>query len=266
MQEKLYLGVKNHVTGDYYVAACTLPVQIGKQHDVNNQILLDPKYKTISRMHGTIERTQRGFVYTDSSGNGSRIGGLVVKESRVALSPTFQIEIENYTISRVEIEPLIVLSTSADLREQQTFELLPGRGIGVGDVRRLREKNPARPAVIDERTMRHELVDLNRWTEWELPLLGRFEVNDKQAVWVVSDESEAKVLRNKSPVTVARTPLASLDVVEVDGSRLELLSVHESRIVCGYDRCHLLNPPPLEANCRFCGRHLANAGGFSRLL
>ena len=79
MQEKLYLGVRNNATGDYYVVACSLPVQIGKQHDVKNQVLLDPRYRTISRIHGMIERTQRGYVYTDSSANGSRVGGLVVR-------------------------------------------------------------------------------------------------------------------------------------------------------------------------------------------
>ena len=85
-------------------------------------------------------------------------------------------------------------------------------------------------------------------------------------VWVGNDDTRAKVTKNKSPVTQARTPLVSLDVIEIDGTRLEVLHPHENRIVCGYDRCHLLNPPPLEANCRFCGHHLANSGGFSRIL
>ena len=266
MQEKLYLGVRNHTTGDYFVAACSLPAQIGKQHDVNNQVLLDPKYRTISRIHGMIERTSRGFVYTDSSANGSRVGGLVVRDSRVALAPTFQIEIENYTIARVEAQPFVVLSTNAALRELQTFELLPGRGIGVGSLRALRRASPQRQATVDERDAAHELVDFNRWTEWGMPVLGRFEVTDNQPVWVANDDGGDAVRKNKAPITQERTPLVSLDVIEIEGTRIEILHPHESRIVCGYDRCHLLNPPPLEANCRFCGHHLANSGGFSRLL
>jgi len=266
MQEKIYLGVKNHATGDYFVAACMLPVQIGKQHDVKNQVLLDPRYPTISRIHGMIERTSRGFVYTDSSANGSRVGGLVVRDSRVALSPNFQIEIENYTISRVDVEPVIVLSTGPDLVELQTLELLPGRGIGVGEVRAIRAKSPQRTSGLGDRQARHELLDLNRWTEWDLPTVGRLEINDRQVVWVTADGVRADIRKNKAPVTQSRTPLVSLDVIEIDGTRLEVMHPHESRIVCGYDRCHLLNPPPLEANCRFCGHHLANSGGFSRIL
>ena len=266
MQEKLYLGVKNHATGDYFVAACSLPAQIGKQHDVNNQVLLDPKYRTISRIHGMIERTTRGFVYTDSSANGSRVGGLVVRDSRVALSSSFQIEIENYTISRVETHPFVVLSTNAELKELQSLELLPGRGFGLGEVRALNRKSPHRISNVDAGTATHELLDLNRWTEWDMPLVGRLEVADQQPVWVASDLPGLTVRKNKSPVTQARTPLVALDVIEIDGTRLEILTQHESRIVCGNDRCHLLNPPPLEANCRFCGHHLANSGGFSRLL
>ena len=266
MQEKLYVGVKNHATGEFFVAACSLPAQIGKQHDVNNQVLLDPKYRTISRIHGMIERTTRGFVYTDSSANGTRVGGLVVRDSRVALSPTFQIEIENYTISRADAHPFVVLSTNAKLKELQTLELLPGRGLGLGEVNALNRKSPHRISNVAAGDAVHELIDLNRWTEWDMPIAGRLEVVDQQAVWVASDDTAVTARKNKSPITQARTPLVPLDVIEVEGTRLEILTKQESRIVCGNDRCHLLNPPPLEANCRFCGHHLANSGGFSRLL
>lgn len=266
MQEKVYLGVTNHETGEYFVAGCTLPAQIGRQHDVKNQILLDPKYRTISRIHGMIERNSRGFVYTDSSTSGSRVSGLVVRDSRVALSPNFQIEIENYTIARVDMTPFVILSTSAALVELQTQEILPGKGIGVAAGREIRRKYPQRTSPIDEQAGPYELIDLNRWTEWDIPIVGRFDLADEHPVWVQTETTNATVRRNKAPVTQLRTQLQSLDVIEVDNVRFEVLHPHESRIVCGFDRCHLLNPPPLEANCRFCGRHLANAGGFTRIL
>lgn len=248
MQERIYLGVRNHDTGEYFVAACTLPAQIGRQHDVNNQVLLDPKYRTVSRIHGMIERTQRGFVYTDNSASGSRVGGLVVRDSRVALQPLFKIDIENYTIERVELSPFIILQTDARLLEIDRSELVPGRGLGVVTG----SGNPV-------------LTDLNRWTEWDKPQICRFETLDQQPVLVI-DSNTTPIRRNKSVVAQQRTPLVSLDVIEIGGFRFEILHPHEHRIVCGYDRCHLLNAPPIEANCRFCGRHLANAGGFSRVL
>ncbi|MEZ5852661.1 MAG: FHA domain-containing protein [Hyphomicrobiaceae bacterium] len=254
MQDKIYLAVRNHTTGDYYVAACVLPVQIGRDKNANNQILLDWRYPTISRVHGTIEKTPRGLTYRDQSANGSRVGGLVVRDGQVALSPQFQIEVENYTISRVEVEPFVIIGTDGDLVVQQSIELLPGRGVGVA------QRSPQHGGS------QFQLLDLNRWIEGEMPQVGKFEVIDHQPVWVMSADATAKVLRNKSPITQARTPLASLDVIEIDGWRFELLLPHDARIVCGYDHCHLLNPPPLEANCRFCGRHLGNSGGFSRIL
>lgn len=268
MQEKVYLGIKNHDTGDYYVAACTLPAQIGRQHDMSNQVLLDPKYRTISRIHGMIERTTRGFVYTDSSTSGSRVGGLVVRDSRVALSPSFQIDIENYTLSRVDITPFVILSTTAKLDEVQRFEVLPGRGIGVAEPAEITRRFPTRKPVIDVPGATLEMIDLNRWTNWEVEAAGRFELTDAHPVWISTGGSRLKVRRNKSPLPGGqeRTPLVALDVIEVGPMRFEVLHPHEPRIVCGYERCHLLNPPPLEANCRFCGRHLANAGGFSRIL
>lgn len=268
MQEKVYLGVKNHDTGDYYVVACTLPAQIGRQHDMSNQVLLDPQYRTISRIHGMIERTSRGFVYTDSSTSGSRVGGLVVRDSRVALSPNFQIDIENYTLTRVDITPFVVLSTTDKLTEVQRLEILPGRGIGVAEPAEIDRRYPGRKSLADVPGATLELVDLNRWTNWDIATVGQFAFGDEHPVWVASGKSRLSVRRNKSPVPpqTERTPLVALDVLEVGNMRFEVLHPHEPRIVCGYDRCNLLNPPPLEANCRFCGRHLANAGGFSRIL
>ena len=268
MQEKVYLGIKNHDTGDYHVVACTLPAQIGRQDDMRNQVLLDPKYRTISRVHGMIERTPRGFVYTDSSTSGSRSGGIVVRDSRVALSPNFEIEIENYTVSRVDVTPFVVLSTTDKLNEVQRFEVLPGRGIGLADASAISSRHPDRKLTVALPGASIEMIDLNRWPNWDIPILGRFELTDQHPVWVVSEQNRYPVKRNKSPAPAgqARTTLAALDVLEVGPMRFEILHPHEPRVVCGYDRCHLLNPPPLEANCRFCGRHLANAGGFSRIL
>ncbi|MEZ5816162.1 MAG: FHA domain-containing protein [Hyphomicrobiaceae bacterium] len=268
MQDKIYLGIKNHDTGDYYVAPCSLPAQIGRQHDMRNQVLLDPRYRTISRIHGMIERTTRGFVYTDSSTSGSRVGGLVVRDSRVALPPNFEIEIENYTVSRVEITPFVILSTTDKLDEVQRLEVLPGRGIGVAEIEAIKRRFPDRKPSAMTSGATLELLDLNRWTNWDIETVGRFELTDNHPVWIASERSRQTIRRNKSPVpkTQERTPLAALDVIEVGPMRFEVLHPHEPRVVCGYERCHLLNPPPLEANCRFCGRHLANAGGFSRIL
>jgi hypothetical protein len=268
MHDKIYLGIKNHDTGDYYVTACSLPAQIGRQHDMRNQVLLDPRYRTISRIHGMIERTSRGFVYTDSSTSGSRVGGLVVRDSRVALSPNFEIEIENYTVSRVEITPFVILSTTGKLDEVQRLEVLPGHGVGVAELDAITRRYPDRRPTVTAPGATLELLDLNRWTNWEIETVGRFELTDNHPVWVMSERPRLAVRRNKSPVpkTQERTQLAALDVIEVGPMRFEVLHPHEPRVVCGYERCHLLNPPPLEANCRFCGRHLANAGGFSRIL
>jgi hypothetical protein len=238
---------------------------------MRNQVLLDPQYRTISRIHGMIERTQRGFVYTDSSASGSRIGGLVVRDSRVALAPTFHIEIENYTISRVDMTPYVIFSTTDKLDEVQTFEVLPGRGVGVAEidmVEDVRRRYPGSKPVVRVAGATLELIDLNRWTEWDIETLGRFEAGDQGPVWLPRGQPKAAVRRNKSPIPPQqqRTVLAALDVLEMGPMRFEILHPHEPRVVCGYERCHLLNPPPLEANCRFCGRHLANAGGFSRIL
>ncbi len=249
MQEKLYLGVRNRKTGEFYVAGCTTPVQIGRQSDVDNQILLDWQDRRISRVHGTIERTSRGFIYTDRSSQGSRVGGLEVRSSKAALPQNFQIDIEDYSITKAEVTPFVIVHTDAKLSQIEQVELLPGRGLGLLDA-------PGGP----------RLIDLNRWTEWGKSTVGRLEITDDQPLWIQASDVEPRAIKNKSPVRQARTVLTSLDVIEIDGHRFEVLHPHEARIVCGNAACHLLNPPPLAGNCRYCGRDLAGTGGFSRVL
>lgn len=250
MQEKIYLSVRNQATGENYVAGCTLPVRMGKHPDSGNQILFDPKYRTISRVHGTIEASQRGQIFVDSSSNGSRVSGLVVRGSRVSLTGNFKIEIDDYVIARVEMAPLLILSTDGSLLELQRLDLLPGRGVG-----------------LSRRGSAIALLDLNRWTEWDKPVAARFETSDGQNYLVVDDDGVREGVRiNKSKVANSRTLVEPLDVVELDGIRFEVIDPRERRIVCGHATCHLLNPPPYEADCRWCGRHLANTGAFSRVL
>jgi hypothetical protein len=193
---------------------------------------------------------------------------LVVRDSRVALPPNFEIAIENYTVSRVDVTSFVILSTTAKLDEVQRCEVLPGAGIGVAEIEAILRRYPDRRPAVPKPGVTLELLDLNRWTDWEIDTIGRFELGDTHPVWVGSDRARVTVRRNKSPLPKAqeRTLLAALDVIELGPMRFEVLHPHEARVVCGYERCHLLNPPPLEANCRFCGRHLANAGGFSRIL
>lgn len=250
MIEKLYLSISNDVTGEHYVAGCRLPVRLGKHPDSDNQVLFDAKFRAISRVHGTIESTARGLHYTDTSSNGSRVGGLVVRDAKVALSPRFDIEIGDYHVRPVEASPLTVLTTEMALLELQRMELLPGRGIGV--VRR-------------GSTL--AIADLNRWTEWDKQTVAVFQVVADQNVLVVEDIDNAPpILINKSKVTKQRSVLAPLDVVEINNIRFEVLDPHMKSVVCSHETCQLLNRPPHEQNCKWCGRHLANTGAISRIL
>lgn len=250
MTEKLYLSISNDVTGEHYVAGCTLPVRLGKHPDSGNQVLFDAKFRTISRVHGTIEASARGLHYTDMSSNGSRVGGLVVRDAKVALSPRFDIEIGDYHVRPADAEPLTILTTESALLELQRMELLPGRGIG-----------------IVRRGSTLALADLNRWTEWDKQTVATFQLVADQSLLVVDNLDDAPEIRiNKSIVNKPRTVLTPLDVVEIDHIRFEVLDPHMKSIVCSHESCQLLNRPPHEQNCKWCGRHLANTGAISRIL
>lgn len=248
MTEKLYLSISNDVTGEHYVASCRLPVRLGKHPD--NEVLFDAKFRAISRWHGTIESTSRGLHYTDTSSNGSRVGGLVVRDAKVALSPKFEIEIGDYHVRPAEATPLTILTTEAALLELQRLELLPGRGIG-----------------IVRRGSTLAIADLNHWTEWDKPTIGTFLMVADQAVLSVENPDSGPPVRiNKSQVNKPRTVLKPLDVVEIEHIRFEVLDPNMKSIVCSHETCQLLNRPPHEQNCKWCGRHLANTGAISRIL
>ena len=171
MHDKLLIGVLDRTTNDYYVTACTAPIQIGKQHDVGNQILLDPKYQGVSRVHGVIEQGAHGYVYADKSKNGSQVSGILIRNSRSALGRGFEIRVENYTLSEVELAPMVVLQSDAQSKVVGQMELLPGRGIGL---------------KYSRQGMR--LSNLNHWTEWSDFPMAHFEMDGGNGFLVFSDE------------------------------------------------------------------------------
>jgi FHA domain len=253
MNEKIYLGVLEDNSKAYYVVACTLPVQIGKLHTEENQILLDPVYDRVSRVHGVIESVPgRGMFYLDRSSNGTHVGALVLRNARTALAPGFELRIENYVVTHLQQKPLLVIHTDRKLTIQAHRELLPGRGLGI--------KHDAEGC---------RLADLNRWTEWREPAIARIELQGKQPQLVVADgrsggATNVKLLVNKSPVRSGSRDLHATDVVEIDNERFEILSPGQHHVICGNAACQLINPPGFEANCKWCGFYLASTGGTTR--
>jgi hypothetical protein len=248
MQQRIYLEVKDTKSGETYVTSCMLPVQIGKLNTEDNQILLDPVHDRVSRIHGVIEASGRGFTYTDRSSNGSRVGQIVLTRGRTSLSAGFEIEIEHYKIRHVDLHPMVVLHTDNGLAEHGRRDLLAGKGVAIK-----RDSEGCR------------LADMNRWTEWREPAIARIELVGKEPVLVLEGATAAKNVRvNKSPIKEARRALHTNDVVMIDKERFEILEPGAHRLVCGNDACHLINPPGFEANCKWCGHHLTN--GVTRLL
>lgn len=249
MNEKIYLGVLEENSKAFYVVACTLPVQIGKLHTDDNQVLLDPVYDRVSRVHGVIESLPgRGYFYLDRSSNGTRVGELVLRNARTALSPGFELGIENYRITHIQQSPLLVIHTDRKLTVHGRRELLPGRGLGIK-----RDAEGCR------------LADLNRWTEWREPAIARIELQGKQPMLVVPEgRAQPKVLVNKSQAKGGSRELSATDVVEIDDDRFELLAPGHQHVICGNAACQLVNPPGFEANCKWCGFYLAGTGGTTR--
>lgn len=55
MGDHIQVEVTDRLTGERRVESCKLTLEIGKKPQAPNRILLDDKYRTISRIHGRLE-------------------------------------------------------------------------------------------------------------------------------------------------------------------------------------------------------------------
>lgn len=250
MGKRIHIEVFDSLTNDRFVKAGALPFQIGKQHEVGNAILLDPKHTKISRIHGVVEDVGGALVYRDKSSNGTRMNGRLLSREACPFVQGDVLKIENYVLQIVHLTPIVIFQTTQSLRNLGSRELLPGQGIAIrGKFSEL------------------SLHDLDDWTERHRDNLARICLSGPSILFhMVQSWSGAPLIVNKSPRAEIEIALNLFDVFEFHGNRFEILKLGEAKIVCGSPGCNLLNPLSYEDNCRWCGRHLTASGGHTRII
>ena len=250
MRGHIYIEVEDQLLDERYVVRCLPPIRIGKQSGAGNTILLDQRHDTISRSHGVIEEIQGQLTYSDSSSNGSRVGGADLLRSRVTLPDRFEIRIGPCILRSVNVHPAILVVTDRQMAERSRAELLPGRGLSV--------------LIVGTEIA---FGDLNRWSQRQtnsLPALS-LKVFDQIPHAVLASE-ELNATLNRGGMPVGATALKGGDVIGLADRRIEILFPGQSYSVCSNASCQLLNPHGAEANCRWCGFHLAGTGAVSRVI
>jgi FHA domain len=246
MGDHIEVEVIDQLTGERRVESCELPLEIGKKPEAPNRILLDSKYRTISRIHGRLEQRGPQLVYTDCSSNGTRIGGDLLKGQDRPLTGSEALQIENYTLRLIQATPLLIKHTSANLIARAELSLVPGRSLLV------RKSNGT-----------IELVD---GEQDEQGAAGRIRYDGGVIILDLLDPSLLDALKvNNAPVPSGHVEAQPFDVIAIGGERLELLQPDHDKIVCGNPECHLLNDLPFEENCKWCGYYLAASGSFTRV-
>lgn len=247
MTGRLLIEIEDRLLGEAFVVACTPPVRIGKQNGVGNAILLDKSHETISRSHGVIDMLQGRLSYTDVSSNGSRVDGKHVLRSSVTLSDPFTIEIGPCLLRPARIAPYVLVATNDKLAEIGRAELLPGRGL----------------AIIDA-GLQIAFGDLNRWSQRQSTPALQVILSDGAPQAML--DGRLAVTRNRARLPEGVSALAGGDVLGIGDKRIEILAPGESYSLCSNSACHLLNAHAAEANCRWCGYHLAASGAVSRVI
>lgn len=248
MTGKLFIEVVDRSLGETFVVACTPPVRIGKQSGIGNAILLDRSHETVSRSHGVIEMHNGRYAYTDVSSNGSRIDGAPILRGRVSLSDMFSIEIGPCLLRPVHTHPFVLVVTDLRLNEIGRAELLPGRGL-----------------AIVEASGKVAFADLNRWSQRQSAAALRLSLSHG-APQIMLDSGQIEVTLNRGRLPAGASPLSRGDVLGIGDKRIEILKPGENYSLCNNSACNLLNPNNAEANCRWCGYHLAASGAVSRVI
>lgn len=246
MGDTIQVEVIDRLTGERRVEQCRLPLEIGKKPDAENAILLDPKYRTVSRIHGRLEQRGSGLVYVDCSSNGTTVAGELVKGQDRPLSGGETLQIENYELRLLDITPLQVKHTGPNLLPRKELSLAPGRTVLV----------KATDAGL-------ELVEGPEEMEGAA---GRLSYDGSRITLELLDPALVDAVTvNNGPVTSVYVEARPFDVIGIKGERLELLQPNHDKIVCGNPECHLLNDLPFEENCVWCGYYLAASGSFTRV-
>jgi len=247
MGDRVQVEVIDRLTGERRVENCPLPLEIGKKPQAQNHIQLDPRYTTVSRIHGRLEQRGPGLVYVDCSSNGTIVAGKHLKGAEVALSGGEAIQIENYELRLIKAVPLLVKHTGPNLRPRSEFAVEAGQSLLI--------------KAADTSIALMEPVG-----EESEGVAARLTFDGAAVVLEIEDPAlAAGVKRNNSPISGTRVEARFFDVLSIRGDRLELLQPDHQKIVCGNPECHLLNDLPYEENCVWCGYYLAASGSFTRV-
>lgn len=250
MAQKVYIELFDRLTQTKTMHSVTLPIQIGKSVEASNDILLDAKYETISRIHGRIEEDGDQFLYVDDSTNGSSVNGVLLKGAASRISKKDVIRIQNYNLRFVDVEPLIVKHTLGDLTDIGARELLPGMDIGI--------KSDSGSLTLED------FAADDAQSDWIAKL--RYASGDEVTCAILAGAQGHNFKVNNIEQPDQAFDIKAFDVLSINGNRFEVLKFNEPKIVCGNEECHLLNDLNYEEGCQWCGFHLTAAGGRTRVV
>ncbi|MEM9027574.1 MAG: FHA domain-containing protein [Pseudomonadota bacterium] len=267
MSRSLLIELHDRLTGEKRLERHELPVDIGKEPPSGHGIVLDAKYKTISRHHGTLSDENGRLIYRDCSSNGTLIGDTRLKGGRREVSSRDIIRIENYNLRIAEQKVVLIRQTLLDLHEIGESRMSQETSL----VLRMTDHGPRLFAPEDQKPGQSE--DLQAPDEAETAdapddrALADFALDDGKLIIRVHNQTLVETFRiNGADVHVNDASASLFDVVELAGQRFEYLEPGHHKIVCGNPSCHLLNDPPFTQNCKWCGHDLVASGSISRLV
>lgn len=250
MSDLIGLEIRDRKTGSSRVEMVQLPVDFGKSPSGPNVVKFPSDRETISRQHGRLHRGAEGFVYADTSSNGSSVAGERIKDAAKPVRVGDVIGIEDFEIRIVPTNDMVLKLTDDALAPIDELMMMPGSVCALeraGETWSLKSGADGSQDGVPSQPVLKLSFDGGRLT-----------------VEAGGGDAPSKILINNRAVSLP-AKVSSGDVVAIEGKRLEVLSRGQEKIVCGNPECRLLNDLPFEENCIWCGFYLAASGSFTRV-
>ncbi len=256
-----------------------LPVKIGRGGGEPVQVKLPENNASISRFHAQLSIENGRLMVEDRSSNGTvHAGQRLNKGQKAVLADVDSFDIVGFRIAVHRQQPAAppAPKPAAPARPLPNIETLFDATI-LDRANRIVERVPIGPltAICIRRgnSLRFEAVPTEPDAE---ALLARYRQDGKDPVYAItvfghgaqlvlgSPQAAAVLSLNRITSPAQQRDLRPLDVIEIEGTRVELLIAGKKAIRCVNARCGLLNEHFPDVTCRWCGFRLTE--GTTRLV
>ena len=230
-----------------------LPVTIGRSSQCDIEVA-NPDGR-ISRVHATLSERGGALVLADTSLNGTRYHGRILKNAEATIENVDEFFVQHYRVEvrrvAVAAEPPAFYAVVHSRSRELTYAVGP-----TSVALLLKEQRPQFELV----RPKEPAAILAAYAAEGREALAIIAVKDGFGIIATTPAAKTRgLLINRGAPSGDIERLRVLDVVSIGHLRIEILEKDQRALKCKNQQCELLNPYEADENCRFCGHRLVEA-------